>query len=485
MKQLCPSYNLKSRQYFTHFICDKLYGKVSQKILELLKSFDKKSFTSDIWSDSCSGVSLLSLTCHGITKEFERKMIVLKAEVFNDGRHTGENIMQKLEGILSTWEIPKEKVKCVVRDAGANMKKGVSLLNVDHIDCTSHKLQNVLKEGLKAQETVMAAIMKCKKIAAHFHHSTSAQDELCNLQKRFNQKPLKIIQECRILEVQEAVCLYASTTNNKIPQLTSEEWIILKKLVGLLQPFEYVTKELSSANVSVSSVIPLIATLQKILDEHDSTDEHIAETIITLRDELNRKFGFLENETLFVTATFIDPRYKIKFFKSNLIRDRVTQHILDLLGDSEASAPSCSHNAKRARLNETDPDSTHKGVSFRETMESLMDDTSDSEDDIPLVTHQNPVHLLIRKTLTEYLAEKRVANNVDPLTWWKVNQEKYGLICPIARHFLVTPPTSVPSERVFSGAGLIYTPHRSRLEGEKASKLLCLKFNIPLLKFDY
>ncbi|KAL0879444.1 hypothetical protein ABMA27_003195 [Loxostege sticticalis] len=453
MKQLCPSYNLKSRQYFTHVICDKLYGKVSQKILELLKSFDKMSFTSDIWSDSCSGVSLLSLTCHGITKEFERKMIVLKAEVFNDGRHTGENIMQKLEGILSTWEIPKEKVKCVVRDAGANMKKGVSLLNVDHIDCTSHKLQNVLKEGLKAQETVMAAIMKCKKIAAHFHHSTSAQDEL----------------------FQEAVCLYASTTNNKIPQLTSEEWIILKKLVGLIQPFEDVTKELSSANVSVSSVIPLIATLQKILDEHDSTDEHIAETIITLRDELNRKFGFLENETLFVTATFIDPRYKIKFFKSNLITDRVTQHILDLLGDSEASAPSCSHNAKRARLNETDPDPTHKGVSFRETMESLMDDTSDSEDDIPLATHQNPVHLLIRKTLTEYLAEKR----------WKVNQEKYGLICPIARHFLVTPPTSVPSERVFSGAGLIYTPHRSRLEGEKASKLLFLKFNIPLLKFDY
>ncbi|XP_030768188.1 zinc finger BED domain-containing protein 4-like [Sitophilus oryzae] len=195
MRHLCPSYNLRSRQYYTTFICDKLYGKVSQKILELLKSFEKMSFTSDIWSDSCSGVSLLSLTCHGITEELERKMIVLKAEVFNDGRHTGENIMQKLEGILSTWEIPKEKVKCVVRDAGANMKKGVSLLNVEHIDCASHKIQNVLKEGMKAQETVMAAITKCKKIATHFHHSNSAQDELSKLQKRFNQTPLKIIQE--------------------------------------------------------------------------------------------------------------------------------------------------------------------------------------------------------------------------------------------------------------------------------------------------
>ncbi|KAF2896685.1 hypothetical protein ILUMI_09500 [Ignelater luminosus] len=196
MKHLCPSYNLKSRQYFTSFICDKLYGKVSQKILELLKSFEKLSFTSDIWYDNCSRVSPLSLTCHGITEEFERKMIVLKAKVFNESRHTGENIAYKLEDILSLWEITKEKVKCVVRDAGANMKKGVNLLNVKHIDCASHKIQNVLKEGMKAQETVVAAITKCKKMATHFHHSTTAQDELANIQKRLNQKPLNIIQEC-------------------------------------------------------------------------------------------------------------------------------------------------------------------------------------------------------------------------------------------------------------------------------------------------
>ncbi|XP_072398216.1 zinc finger BED domain-containing protein 4-like [Diabrotica undecimpunctata] len=184
IKHLCPPYNLKSRQYFTSFICDKLFGKVSQKILELLKSFEKLSFTTDIWSDNCSGVSLLSLTCHGITKKFERKIIVLKAEVFNEDRHTGENIAHKLKDILSFWEIPKEKVKCVVRDAGANIKKGVNLLNVKHIDCTSHKIQNVLKAGMNAQESVVATITKCKKMATPFHHSTAAQDELTNIQKK-------------------------------------------------------------------------------------------------------------------------------------------------------------------------------------------------------------------------------------------------------------------------------------------------------------
>ncbi|GBP51839.1 hypothetical protein EVAR_88544_1 [Eumeta japonica] len=67
-----------------------------------------------------------------------------------------------------------------------------------------------------------------------------------------------------------------------------------------------------------------------------------------------------------------------------------------------------------------------------------------------LIGYQNPIHLVIRKSITEYLAEKRVTNNVDPLTWWKVNKQRYGLLSPIARQCLVTPPASVPSERMFS-----------------------------------
>lgn len=40
----------------------------------------------------------------------------MKAEVFNDGRHTGENIAIKIETMLSTWEIPGEKLFYIVRD---------------------------------------------------------------------------------------------------------------------------------------------------------------------------------------------------------------------------------------------------------------------------------------------------------------------------------------------------------------------------------
>lgn len=261
-------------------------------------------------------------------------------------------------------ENTKKKVECVVRDAGANMKKGISLLNLQHIDCVSHKIQNLIKEGLKAQKTVATAITKCKKMATHFHHSNSAQDELKTLQKRLNQTPLKIIQECttrwnstfymleRILQVKESLCLYAST-NNKIPQLTSEEWMLIEKLISLLKPFEEITKELSAADVSVSSVIPLIATLEKILKDFDSSDEIIGETAVVLKEQLICKFSFLENEKLFTTATFIDPRYKVKFFKNTLTKGRIIQHILDLLGENQtvASSSSRNKNSKRKRLN--------------------------------------------------------------------------------------------------------------------------------------
>jgi len=49
------------------------------------------------------------------------------------------------------------------------------------------------------------------------------------------------------------------------------------------------------------------------------------------------------------------------------------------------------------------------------------------------------------------------------------------------RIYNTAPPTSVPSERVFSTAGDILTDKRSRLSPDNAEKLLIMKEN--LLKF--
>lgn len=50
--------------------------------------------------------------------------------------------------------------------------------------------------------------------------------------------------------------------------------------------------------------------------------------------------------------------------------------------------------------------------------------------------------------------------------------------------YLSPPPDSVPSEQIFSAAGLIYDPLRNRHSGDKAAKLLFVKYNLPLISFD-
>ena len=50
----------------------------------------------------------------------------------------------------------------------------------------------------------------------------------------------------------------------------------------------------------------------------------------------------------------------------------------------------------------------------------------------------------------------------------------------VARRFLSAPSTSVASERMFSGAGNIYSDSRSRLSPERAEMLLFIKYNFRL-----
>jgi len=64
---------------------------------------------------------MFSLTVHGITKKWQRIKFVLRVAEFR-GSHTGELIAQKLEGLVSDWGIPFQKVHAFVCDEGPNIK---------------------------------------------------------------------------------------------------------------------------------------------------------------------------------------------------------------------------------------------------------------------------------------------------------------------------------------------------------------------------
>ena len=101
MTEAAPLYSLKNRNFYSSMICSDTYESVFKKIKEIIdevKQDNKLSFTTDVWSDTSAGVSLLSLAAHTINKEFERNF-VLGAEPLEE-RHTGEYISKMFDDML-------------------------------------------------------------------------------------------------------------------------------------------------------------------------------------------------------------------------------------------------------------------------------------------------------------------------------------------------------------------------------------------------
>jgi hypothetical protein len=74
-----------------------------------------------------------------------------------------------------------------------------------------------------------------------------------------------------------------------------------------------------------------------------------------------------------------------------------------------------------------------------------------------------------------YLLSPTCDENVDPLQWWKMNQNQYPRLAKMAMDFLSIPSTSVPSEECFSISKNLITNSRNRLAGKTIRSCMCLK----------
>jgi len=173
---------------------------------------------------------------------------------------------------------------------------------------------------------------------------------------------------------------------------------------------------------------------------------------------LNKRMEKFVNETYLVTATVIDPRYKLIPFNDEISRLSVKRQVLYELNSRCSSQPGVpdfqSLIAKRSRTTE-DP------------IEEFLLENEENYDDT--VTTE-PTSLDVE--LDDYLKERTILSTADPLDYWRTH--KSDALKKIAIRFLTPPPSSVESERVFSTMGSICIPKRWKLTGEHAKAQLFL-----------
>ncbi len=154
-------------------------------------------------------------------------------------------------------------------------------------------------------------------------------------------------------------------------------------------------------------------------------------------------------------ATMLDPRHKHLRFLTPPGRIAAHAKLLEVLAEAEA---------ERGSSTSADTTGDQQEVVGAVPVQGAENYTTRSTDDIG-------------KEVDSFLKDPPPLLDSSPAAWWKINQGRFPRLANLARKYLAIPGTSVPSERVFSAAGLTVNRLHTRLTPDHVDMLIFLNKN--------
>lgn len=212
--------------------------------------------------------------------------------------------------------------------------------------------------------------------------------------------------------------------------------------------------------MSSSFVTPCIRGLQTKVDSL-SAKYHL-KLLSTLKASIDKRLKVYLNETTFVLAAILDPRYKLQWCSSV---ERL-EHEKTL---TEAA------NAQNVSIPEHD-----SGCEEPPRKKSKTCDENDLLSFMTLPTEPNTTTTCaspVAEEVKQYLTEPLEPRSADPLIYWSTHQSRMPHLAKLAAVYLHVPASSAPVERLFSVAGCIFRPDRCLLKDKTFERLLFIKCN--------
>jgi len=469
IKELAPSYKIPSVTTLKNTLDNKY--EVTKGILKsCLLAAPHVTITFDAWTETMNEKSFLGVTVHYL-KDVSLKSHCLAVAELKE-RHTAQYLSDIIQKILSDWQIDNSKIVTVVTDNGANVVAAVSKTfgKSRHTPCFAHTI-NLVATHTVGQQNIKPIISKVREIVKWVKNSVINSDQLRKKQAeagvpegKFKKLILDVATRWNsvffmIRRFLEMVSFLSPILLNDItaPSMpTAIEMNILRQLLELLQPLEFVTKESSGENyITISKVIPMISCLLKQLAQIQPKFDVLSDIKDVLHAEIVRRFGLIEQVKPIAIATILDPRFK------NL-------HFSDPVACSSAMA-------ELRRLSKPDISSSESEGEVTTSLEN--EESYDFWAHHKMLAHgqkKKKSSSFANDELSLYLSNPVSPLKSNPLELWEDMKTVFPMLYKQSRISFTMVATSVPSERLFSKAGGVMTKTRNRLTGSRLEKILLL-----------
>lgn len=469
IKELAPSYKIPSVTTLKNAL-DNKYEVTKEILKSCLLAEPHVSITFDAWTETMNEKSFLGVAVHYL-KDISLKSHCLAVAELKE-RHTAQYISDILGKILSDWQIDNSKIVTVVTDNGANVVAAVNKTfgKSRHTPCFAHTI-NLVTTHTVGQQYIKPIISKVKEIVKWVKNSVINSDQLRKKQAEAGVPEGKF--KTLILDVAtrwnsvffmirrfiEMVSFLSPILLNDItaPSMpTAIEMDILRQLLELLQPLEFVTKESSGENyITISKVIPMISCLLKQLDQIQPRFDVLSDIKDMLHAEIVRRFGLIEQVKPIAIATILEPRFKNLHF-SDPVACSSAMAELRRLSKPDISSSESEGEVTTSLVNEESYDfwAHHKMLAHGQKKKKSSSFTNDE--------------------LSLYLSNPVSPLKSNPLELWDDMKTVFPMLYKQSRVSFTMVATSVPSERLFSKAGGVMTKTINRLTGSRLDEILLL-----------
>ncbi|XP_077094167.1 E3 SUMO-protein ligase ZBED1-like [Siphateles boraxobius] len=474
-----PNYEIPSRCTITRRI-EARFEERKKSLKSQLESTKCVALTTDCWT-ALTTESYITITCHYIDEDWQVNSAVLLTQSM-PSRHTAENLAAKLIDAVETWGL-NGKVSACVHDNARNIVAANSpeRVNWKSVPCFAHTLQLAVNDGFNV--FVHRVIVAAGRLVRHFNHSTPACKALEDKQSQMKLPKHQLIQSCktrwnsvcdmfgRLLEQRWAVTAVLSDRtvtrlqDARTLEIRDEHWQIMEEIAPVLETLKCATTIMSSEkNVSISNIYPITFSLLNTHLMRAEDDGHrVTEFKAKVRQSLSGRIQVDKDDLVAkpaLIASVLDPRHKHLPFFAQTEKEAAKAKLIEMCAAMEMATAEDETAVSATQAGDKDRSQSNAMIMLLGDDYSAPRQATDYPEEVDIYMRDNPPSL-----------------DINPLDWWKANERRFPKLATLARRYLCIPGTSVPSERVFSAAGLTVNRLRSRLTPNHVDMLLFLNKN--------